>query len=250
MRISPSCYAVTGLYFLPPWGVNAGFVVGKEKSMIIDSGANYLSAQTIYGYALSVKESNTFLVINTEKHLDHIGGNSFFADKGTDIYGHNQILRQEEDIKYLIEEFNLCNLNSVRRGNNEVAILFSKTRVVNPSKKIFCDMELDLGDLKVQIITTPGHTDTNISVYIPSEGVLYCGDCIVDRFIPNLEEGTVGDWQTWKKSLGKIKGISPTIVVPGHGNIISGQDDIKQEIKRLEIILDEAITTGKLPTIR
>jgi len=249
LKISASCYAVTGLYFLPPWGINAGFIVGKEKSMIIDSGVNYLSAQTIYGYALAVKESNTFIVINTEKHLDHIGGNSFFEDKGIDIYGHHQILRQEKDIEYLIKDFDLSNLNTIRRRNKETSILFNKTRIINPNRKVFCDMELDLGTLKAQIIMTPGHTDTNISVYIPSEGVLYCGDCIVDRFIPNLEDGTISDWETWRQSLEKIEGISPTIIVPGHGDIISGQSNIKGEIERIKTILDKAIETGIAPTI-
>lgn len=64
---------MTGLYFLPPWGVNASFVAGREKTLIIDTGANYISAQTIHGYVQAVNEENSLVVINTEKHLDHFG---------------------------------------------------------------------------------------------------------------------------------------------------------------------------------
>lgn len=247
MRISSNCYAITGLYFIPPWGVNAGFIVGREITLIIDTGSNFISAQTIYGYALSVRESNQLLVINTEKHLDHIGGNSFFEDKGIDIYGHNEIFREEKDIDSLINDFNLCISNMNRRKYNEGSILFNNTRIVNPNKKVFGDMELDLGKLKVFIFSTPGHTKTNISIYVPSEKVLYCGDCIVNCFIPNLEEGTTYEWEAWKKSLGKIESISPEVVVPGHGNIIKENKNVNVEIYRIKAFLDRAIRTGIIP---
>lgn len=247
MKVSSSCYAVTGLYFIPPWGVNAGFIVGREQTLIIDTGSSFISAQTIYGYAQSVRESNRFIVINTEKHLDHIGGNSFFEDKGIDIYGHNEILREEKDIDYLINDFNLCISNVNRRKCNEASILFNNTRIVNPNKKVFEDMELDLGNLKVLILSTPGHTNTNISIYVPTEKVLYCGDCIVNSFMPNLEEGTTYEWEAWKKSLDKIESISPEVVVPGHGNIIKENKNVNAEIYRIKETLDRAIRTGMIP---
>jgi glyoxylase-like metal-dependent hydrolase (beta-lactamase superfamily II) len=78
MKLTDHCYAVTGLGYYPPWIVNAGFIAGDSKTLIVDSGPNFLSAQTIYGYAQSVKPGNELILINTEKHLDHILGNSFF----------------------------------------------------------------------------------------------------------------------------------------------------------------------------
>ena len=60
LKIPKSCYAITGIYFLPPWGVNSGFIVG----------------------------------------------NSFFIDKGIEVYGHSQIIRGEKEIDDLVHEFN------------------------------------------------------------------------------------------------------------------------------------------------
>ncbi|HEX3045988.1 MAG TPA: hypothetical protein VHY08_14620, partial [Bacillota bacterium] len=90
---------------------------------------------------------------------------------------------------------------------------------------------------------------TNLSVFVPAEGVLYCGDCIVDRFIPNLEEGKLSDWETWRTSLAKIENIAPRIVIPGHGAVISERSNIKREIARIKKILDKAIKTGIAPTL-
>ncbi len=40
MRLSNRCYAVTGLAYQLPWVVNAGFIVGDEETLIVDTGAN------------------------------------------------------------------------------------------------------------------------------------------------------------------------------------------------------------------
>ena len=45
MRLSNRCFAVTGLCYLPPWSVNAGFVTGDETTLIIDTGANAAAAK-------------------------------------------------------------------------------------------------------------------------------------------------------------------------------------------------------------
>lgn len=73
MKISKSCYGITGLSAETPWAVNSGFVVGDHSTLIIDTGSNYLSAQTIFGYSTGIKQDNKSLVVNTEPHFDHIG---------------------------------------------------------------------------------------------------------------------------------------------------------------------------------
>ena len=65
MRLTDNCYAVTGLYYIPPWSVNAGFIAGKKKTLIVDTGGSSISAQTINGYASSVKPDNEIIVISS-----------------------------------------------------------------------------------------------------------------------------------------------------------------------------------------
>ena len=96
MRISRHCYAITGLASVLPWTVNAGIIAGDAITLVVDTGANTQAARTIYGYAKSVRTDNRLLVVNTERHLDHIGGNSLFHEQGVDIYGHQGIARTDE----------------------------------------------------------------------------------------------------------------------------------------------------------
>jgi len=106
MKISKSCYGITGLSAETPWAVNSGFVVGDHSTLIIDTGSNYLSAQTIFGYSTGIKQDNKILIVNTEPHFDHIGGNSFFRERGIDIFAHPDIRRTPEIFNQNKEEFN------------------------------------------------------------------------------------------------------------------------------------------------
>jgi glyoxylase-like metal-dependent hydrolase (beta-lactamase superfamily II) len=247
MRLSDKCYAVLGLGCYPPWVVNSGFVVGSKKTLVIDSSAGYLTAQTIYGYAKSVNPSNEILLVNSEKHLDHIGGNCLFAEKGIEIYGHELNKRKEEDLNGDIDFYNSCIKEKIRRESREEKIFYEKTKIVNHQSDVADNQVFDLGEIEAEIIFTPGHTETNISIYVPSEKVIYSGDTIVQGYIPNLASGNVNAWNQWLNSLDIISSLDLNVIIPGHGNVLFN-DEITAEIDRIRFTLLKAIETGKTPT--
>ena len=248
MKLTDNCFAVLGLGYYPPWIVNSGFIAGDTYTLIVDSGPNYISAQTIYGYAQSVKPGNVLLLINTEKHLDHILGNSFFKEKGLKIFGHKDIKRFDDDLKDEKNYFNKSILSISRQAVREEEIFFQKTKIVNPEFPVEDKQIFQLGrDIKAEVIYTFGHTLTNISVYVPKDKVLYCGDCIVNGYIPNLESGNKKDWETWLQSLELIKELDLNYIVPGHGNVLIGME-IRYEIEKIQGILEAAIKNNKAPT--
>ncbi len=247
MQLSPTSYAVTGLGAIPPWVVNAGFVVGQEKTIIIDTGMNLLAGQTIYGYASAVRADNEMIVVNCEPHFDHIGGNGFFRSRGIDIYGHPDIQRTHPQFQGEKDEYNQSILNATRQKKQETDAFFLDTAVTNPNCPLKPGDSFDLGGVIVEILATPGHTPINCSVYNPTDQVLFCADCIVTHYIPNLEAGTANDWQAWLKSLDLIEALAPQIIVPGHGNVITG-GAIAQEIERMRHIISEALEQGRAPT--
>lgn len=249
MKISEHCYAISGLSFVPPWSVNAGFIVGEERTLIVDTGANTLSAQTIHGYASNVRPQNSLLVINSELHLDHVSGNGFFRQRGIPIYGHYKIQRTNAELLEGIAEFNELIPNPVRRAHNEAQIFYTETSIANPDHPITDDTQIELGGRTVQILLTPGHTPANISIYVPDEHILYSGDCLISGYLPNLEAGTREDWHIWLLSLEKIRALAPSVVMPGHGQILRGEQ-IQSEIDHTCDILQEAIRTGVAPTLR
>lgn len=248
MKYSKHCYGITGLSAETPWQVNSGFVVGNKATLIIDTGSNYLAAKTIYGYCRSVNVKNTLIGVNTEPHFDHIGGNSFFQEKGVDIYAHPAIRRKPEDFLQNKRDFNSTIVNKVRRSRNESDAFFYMTTLANPNKPLAQGDSLDLGGIMASAHETPGHTPYNISLFIDTDGVLFTGDTVVSGYLPNLEGGRTKDWENWLTSIECIERLHPEILIPGHGDVIEGPREIRMALENLRSILVTAIKKKKPPT--
>jgi len=247
MRLSDRCFAVTGLGYLPPWTVNAGFITGDETTLIVDTGANAAAASTIHGYASIARPGNRLLVLDTERHFDHVGGNGYFRERGIDVWGHDSIRRTDDEFRAEISDFNGEISNPARRSRHESDVFYHGTRLANPNRPITEDSQMDLGNFEVKILLTPGHTPSNISVYVPSGQVLYCGDCLVNGYLPNLDAGSVDDWLIWLNSLDRIADLSPNAIVPGHGPVVKG-GQVPDLIASVREVLERAIANGHSPT--
>jgi glyoxylase-like metal-dependent hydrolase (beta-lactamase superfamily II) len=247
MRLSTHCFAITGLGYLPPWTVNSGFVTGDETTLIIDTGANAAAAATIHGYATTARPSNRLLVLNTERHFDHIGGNGYFRARGIDVYGHSSIQRTDDEFRTEMAEFNREMSNPARRAKQESRVFYHGTRLTNPNLPITEDFRMDLGRCEIEVLLTPGHTASNVSVYVPPDGALYCGDCLTTGYLPNLDAGSVADWRMWLESLDRIAALAPRIIVAGHGPVATSEE-VPAAIERVRQILRQSIETGRSPT--
>jgi cyclase len=84
-------------------------------------------------------------------------------------------------------------------------------------------------------------------VYVPSDGVLFCGDCLVNGYLPNLDAGSILDWSIWLKSLDRVAALAPRVVVPGHGPVATG-DDVPRLIESVREVLHRSIEAGTSPT--
>lgn len=69
---------------------------------------------------------------------------------------------------------------------------------------------------------------------------MFCGDCIVTGYMPNLEAGSIDDWIKWGDSLDKLEGLTPEIIIPGHGDVIIGRKNVEKAFANMRLVLDNA----------
>ena len=243
MQVSSHCWAVTGLAYMPPWELNAGFITGDHTTLVVDTAACALAAATIHGYASAARPGNRLLVINTEKHFDHIGGNGYFRERGAEILGHPACVRTEEEFRAEIAEFNAAIADPARRARGEAEVFYKGTSLAAPNRVITEDTTLDLGGLEVQVLMTPGHTPSNLAVHVPSDGVVYSGDCLVNGYLPNLACGAAPEWRQWLDSLARIERLAPEAVVPGHGPVAS-RPEVPEMIEHVRRVVNDALGTA------
>ena len=243
MQVSSHCWAVTGLAYLPPWELNAGFIAGGHTTLVVDTAASALAAATIHGYAVLARPGNRLLVINTERHFDHIGGNAYFRERGAEILGHPACARTDEEFQAEIAEFNAAIADPVRRAHGEAEVFYRGTSLAVPTRFITEDTTLDLGGLEARVLLTPGHTPANLTIHVPADGVVYSGDCLVNAYLPNLACGNEAEWRQWLNSLARIERLAPEAVVPGHGPVARAAE-VQQMIEHVRGVLNDALHAG------
>src|SRR5215472_7232218 len=83
-------------------GSNAGFVVGTNGVLVVDSFVGVDPAKELLAEIRKVTELPIRFVVNTHYHLDHTGGNAVFAAAGATILAHRNVRSWErtENMKF------------------------------------------------------------------------------------------------------------------------------------------------------
>lgn len=76
---------------------------------------------------------------------------------------------------------------------------------------------IELGDLRIEVIHSPGHSPGGVCFYLKAQNLLISGDTLFQGSIGNLQLPTAAPNQMWA-SLEKLSKLPPeTRVIPGHG---------------------------------
>jgi glyoxylase-like metal-dependent hydrolase (beta-lactamase superfamily II) len=96
---------------------------------------------------------------------------------------------------------------------------------------ILRDMDvLEVGDLKLIIIHSPGHTSGSISIYVPKLRALFTGDNLqwTSDFLKKGHLGLISDAQLYYNTLKKLQQLNVRYILPGHYSVISGKNNINK----------------------
>lgn len=143
-------------------------------------------------------------IINTHCHYDHTGGDRAFlnaADCGVAIH--------ELDAEPL------------RKGDGVVtcAILLSEElEPIEPTRLLHDGDRIELGNLVLEVLHTPGHTRGSICLYDRERQVLFSGDTVFCGDIGRTDLPT-GDSGAMINSIRRLAKLKVKELLPGHGPI-------------------------------
>ena len=93
-----------------------------------------------------------------------------------------------------------------------------------PSVSYRDELWIDLGDKRVWMFPTPGHSDDGVSIYVEQDKLLFSGDSVVNGIVAAIGDG---DSRILEASLARLLELAIATLVPGHGHTIHGADAVK-----------------------
>jgi glyoxylase-like metal-dependent hydrolase (beta-lactamase superfamily II) len=148
---------------------NIYLVAGDDKALLIDTGIG------VADLAQFVKTITTLplTVVNTHGHPDHAGGNFQFSK----VYAHP--LDFELIKHFTSQEFHKNTIQRVLKENADLASFILKdirTYELPSIEPVQAGDVFDLGNRKLEVIETPGHTKGSIVLLDAGNRMLFTGD--------------------------------------------------------------------------
>lgn len=190
------------------------YLIDDKKKILVDPGHYHLFEHVSDGLSrLSLSPQDIDIVIITHTHPDHMEGIRVFTGGSTMIAIH----KAEMDF-----------IRSVAPHYGEALGISDFEPDV-----LLQEGDLEIGDLGFQVIHTPGHSPGSICLYWTENKVLFAGDVVFNQGIGRTDLPG-GNGQELKDSIKKIAKLDLDYVLTGHGDIVSGRENVISNFKVIE----------------
>lgn len=215
---------------------NVWHVRGAERDLLIDAGNGVGSLDDAIE---PLRGGRDVVALATHAHFDHVGGLAAFADRRAHALDAAMptpgplVLVREAFPEWLVEDFRYYGSPLP----DEVALLSLpepgfdpaawSTPAVEPTSTVADGEAIDLGDRRLEVLHTPGHTPGSLCVWEAATGTLFTGDA----FYVDAPLGWE-DRSAFEDSLRRIGGLPVRVAHTGHGRSVDGPA-LAEEIDRL-----------------
>jgi len=203
-------------------------------------GSEYLKLLEMHLNKLGITFNDIKLLVGTHMHIDHIGLSQRLRE--FDI----PFALYKNSIDYL-DEYNDWSIrfkDLIRMAKNEYTPVSFIDDLKSISTPLYAgrlekpDILLSEGRVKsikrnLNVVFTPGHDYSEISLYDEKTKIVFSGDHILPRitpFIPVQNENS-NLLKEFLDSLDKVDHLDHEIIAPGHGNIISNPHKRIEQMK-------------------
>lgn len=194
-------------------GSNAGFVIGDDGVLVIDSFFDSEATKVLIGEIRKLTPKPIRYVVNTHYHADHVGGDAVLRAAGAIIIAHRNVRGWVRT-----ENLHLFGAHPSPRIEAMVKAL------ALPDVTTDHDLTIWLGTRKIVIQPVLGHTGGDLIVTVPDAKTVYCGDILWRHVSPNIIDGDVASWISTVAGLQHATNAGDTIFVPGHGGVATVSD--------------------------
>jgi len=155
------------------------------------------------------------LVIGTHAHPDHLEAAELFKEKPALVALHNK------DWRFLKS-----------MDNSPKTPLSLNTQSIAPAF-FLKEGDISISGFDFLVLHTPGHSPGSVSIYWPDQKMLFTGDLVFKGGLGRTDLPG-GNGTKLKESIKRLAGLDAEWLLPGHGDIISGSEEIKANFEQVE----------------
>jgi glyoxylase-like metal-dependent hydrolase (beta-lactamase superfamily II)/8-oxo-dGTP pyrophosphatase MutT (NUDIX family) len=109
-----------------------------------------------------------------------------------------------------------------------------------PDRTLVDGQVLDVGDMTLRVIHTPGHAANHLCFYIPEDRLLVSGDHVLNgsTTIVNPPDGNMRDYL---HSLDRLAALEPLFILPAHGHVLGSAQEAIARLKRHRLMREAKV---------
>ncbi len=210
-----------GVYVIPdgrvPLVPNVGIVLGSRAALVVDTGMGQANGARVLEHARALAGDRPLILTVTHFHPEHGFGAQVFEDEALIVYN----AAQRDELREKGEAY----IGMFRSFGESIAEQLVDVRLVGPHVSYDGpSAEIDLGGRTARLLTWGlAHTRGDQVVLLPDDSIVFGGDLFETRMFPIVPyfppDDVDVDGDLWVDVLGKVIGLAPATVVPGHGEI-------------------------------
>lgn len=180
------------------------YLILDDTIALVDAGTGMnfgLVRRKLANFGL--RPSDVELVINTHCHFDHAGGDRDFVEAGCEVAIHE------------------LEAEPLRRGDRKVTLAEGFNEQLEPievARELREGDRIELGELALEVLHTPGHTSGSICLHERERGLLFSGDTVFCGGVGRVDLPT-GDGAALLRSLERLTKLEVRRLMPGHGPV-------------------------------
>lgn len=229
-----------GLWMIPGFG-NTGLVETDEGLVLVDMPVQSYLKRTM-GMLREISPAPVHTLFLTHGHLDHaVNLSPLFEEAAAKDWPRPRVIAQRNLVKRL-NKYRMLDGYHERINRIQFNVPQGKRAFpvpdYNPDVVFDQSIRIHVGGLEVHAFHGLGETDDHLWVWIPEKKAIFAGDFVIWSF-PNVGNPFKVQRYTveWAEALECMISEKPEILVPGHGPVIEGYENIRRVLMKISSAL-------------